>query len=63
MLINSGLDQFKISPMNGPFPDSNGQHSHCITEEMRGRQQKVKEGKENFVMGIWLATGQVPGLK
>ena len=43
VLIDRGLDGNDVVSGDGPFSDSNGQHSHCITEKGFGRQPKVKK--------------------
>ena len=44
-----GLDWNDVVSGDGPFSDSNGQHSHCITEKGFGRQPKMKKSGKNFV--------------
>jgi hypothetical protein len=47
------LDLDNINVGDGPFSDSNGQHSHCITEKGCGRQPKMKKsGKKLCWSGI-----------
>jgi len=48
MRIDCSLDLSNISLGDGPFPDSNGQHTHCITERARGRQPKMKKSEKNY---------------
>ena len=36
--VNRGLNLNNISVGDGPFPDDNGQHTHCITEKAQGRR-------------------------
>ena len=48
MRINRVLDLNNISVGDGPFSDSNGQHTHCITKRARGRQPKMKKSGKNF---------------
>ncbi len=38
VLIDRGLDWNDIVSGDGPFSESNGQHTHCITERAQGRQ-------------------------
>ena len=46
--IYRGLDWNDVVSGDGPFSDSNGQHSHCITEKGFGRQPKMKKSGKNF---------------
>ena len=46
--IDRGLDWNDVVSGDGPFSDSNGQHSHCITEKGCGRQPKMKKSGKNF---------------
>jgi hypothetical protein len=48
VLIDRGLDWNDVVSGDGPFSDSNGQHSHCITEKRFGRQPKMKKSEKNF---------------
>ena len=49
VLIDRGLDWNDVVSGDGPFSDSNGQHSHCITEKGFGRQPKMQKiGKKIF---------------
>ena len=41
VFIYRGLDLNNISVGDGPFSDSNGQHTYCITERAQGRQPKM----------------------
>ncbi len=43
VLIDRGLNWNDVVSGDGPFSDSNGQHSHCITEKGFGRQPKMKK--------------------
>jgi len=64
MPVNGSLNQIKIGVVNGSFSDGNGQHSHCISKEKRGRQQIIQKsektsGEENLarkVMKNWVET-------
>ncbi len=48
MLVDSSLNQLKVGLANCPFSDGNGQHFHCIAEQKRGRQQKMKANQKNY---------------
>ena len=48
VLVDRGLDMNDIVSCDSPFSDSNGQHSHCITEKGFGRQPKMKKSGKNF---------------
>jgi hypothetical protein len=48
VLVDRGLDRNDIVSCDSPFSDSNGQHSHCITEKGFGRQPKMKKSGKNF---------------
>lgn len=48
MLIDRGLDWNDVVSGDSPFSDSQRQHYHCITEEGRGRQPKMKKSEKNF---------------
>jgi hypothetical protein len=48
VFIDRGLDWNDVVSGDGPFSDSNGQHSHCITEKGFGRQPKMKKKWKNF---------------
>ena len=48
VLIDRGLDWNDVVSGDGPFSDSNGQHSHCITEKGFGRQPKMKKSEKKF---------------
>jgi len=48
VFIDRGLDWNDVVSGDGPFSDSNGQHSHCITEKRFGRQPKMKKSGKNF---------------
>ena len=48
VLIDRGLDWNNVVSVDGPFSDSNGQHSHCITEKGFGRQPKMKKSGKKF---------------
>ena len=48
VLIDRGLDWNDVVSGDGPFSDSNGQHSHCITEKGFGRQPKMKKSGNIF---------------
>ena len=50
MLPDSSLDQLKVGLDDRPFSDGNGQHSHCISEQNRRRQQKMHENEK---IGLW----------
>ena len=43
VFIDRGLDWNDVVSGDGPFSDSNGQHSHCITEKRFGRRPKMKK--------------------
>jgi len=43
VFIDRGLDGNDVVSGDGPFSDSNGQHSHCITEKGFGRQPRMKK--------------------
>ena len=49
VFIDRGLDWNDVVSGDGPFSDSNGQHSHCITEKGFGRQPKMKESGKILV--------------
>jgi hypothetical protein len=49
ILPDSGLDQLKVGLSDVPLPDGNGQHSHCISEQDRRRQQKMHGNEKKFV--------------
>ena len=49
VLIDRGLDWNDVVSGDGPFSDSNGQHSHCITEKGLGRQPKVKKNEKKLM--------------
>ena len=48
VFIDCGLDWNDVVSGDSPFSDSNGQHSHCITEKGCGRQPKMKKSEKNF---------------
>jgi hypothetical protein len=48
MRINRVLDLNNISVGDGPFSDSNGPHTHCITKRTRGRQPKMQKSEKNL---------------
>jgi hypothetical protein len=48
VFIDRGLDWHDVVSGDGSFSDSNGQHSHCITEKGFGRQPKMKKSEKNF---------------
>jgi hypothetical protein len=48
VLIDRGLNWNDVVSGDGPFSDSNGQHSHCITEKGFGRQPKMKKSEKNY---------------
>mgnify|MGYP001170190394 CR=1 FL=1 len=48
VFIDRGLDWNDVVSGDGPFSDSNGQHSHCITEKGFGRQPKMKKSVKNI---------------
>ncbi len=52
VFIDRGLDWNDVVSSDGPFSDSNGQHSHCITEKGFGRQPKMKKSEKKFLKGI-----------
>ena len=54
--IDRGLDRNDVVSGDGPFSDSNGQHSHCITEKGFGRQPKMKK-MEKILIG-WNLTAE-----
>ena len=58
VLIDRGLDWNDVVSGDGPFSDSNGQHSHCITEKGFGRQPKMKKS-EKILMGCNLTEESV----
>ena len=43
ILPDSGLDQFKVGLVDGPFSDGDGQHFHSISDRNRRRQKKMHE--------------------
>ena len=51
ILTDSSLDQFNINLGDCSFPDGNGQHSYCISEMNRRRQQKMKKSEKNIGRG------------
>ena len=51
VLIDRGLDWNDVVSGDGPFSDSNGQHSHCITEKGFGRQPKMQK-LQKILMGL-----------
>jgi hypothetical protein len=56
VFIDRGLDWNDVVSSDGPFSDSNGQHSHCITEKGFGRQPKIKKSGK-ILMG-WNLTAK-----
>jgi hypothetical protein len=46
VFIDRGLDWNDVVSGDGPFSDSNGQHSHCITEKGFGRHPKMKKSEK-----------------
>ena len=48
VFIDRGLDWNDVVSGDGPFSDSNGQHSYCITEKGFGRQPKMKKSGKIF---------------
>ena len=48
VFIDRGLDRNDVVSGDGPFSDSNGRHSHYITEKGLGRQTKVKKNEKKF---------------
>ena len=48
VFIDCGLDWNDVVSSDGPFSNSNGQHSHCITEKGFGRQPKMKKSGNIF---------------
>ncbi len=48
MFIDRGLDWNDVVSGDGPFSDSNGQHSNCITEKGFGRQPKMKKSEKKI---------------
>ena len=57
VFIDRGLDRNDVVSGDGPFSDSNGQHSHCITEKGFGRQPKMKKSRK-ILMG-WNLTAEL----
>ena len=55
VLIDRGLDRNEVVSGDGPFSDSNGQHSHCITEKGPGRQPKIKKSGKILMGWNWSA--------
>jgi len=55
MFPDSRLDQLKVGLSDGPFPDGNGQHSHCISEQNRRRQQKMHENEKKWAVEYFLS--------
>jgi len=53
MRVNRGLDLKDISVGDGPFSDSNGYHTHCITERAQGRQPKMGKSEKKFMGCDW----------
>jgi hypothetical protein len=49
VFIDRGLDWNDVVSGDSPFSDSNGQHSHCITEKGFGRQPKMKKSEKKLV--------------
>jgi hypothetical protein len=47
MRVNRGLDLNNVSVGDGSFSDSNGYHTHCITERAQGRQPKMGKSENN----------------
>jgi hypothetical protein len=56
VLVDRGLDWNDIVSCDRPFSDSNGQHSHCITEKGFGRQPKIK--KVEKILRGWNLTAE-----
>jgi len=64
VLIDRGLDRNEVVSGDGPFSDSNGQHSYCITEKGFGRQPKMKKSGKILIgwdltaisVKIWVET-------
>ena len=56
VFIDRGLDWNDVVSGDGPFSDSNGQHSHCITEKGFGRQPKIK--KVEKILMEWNLTAE-----
>jgi hypothetical protein len=48
VFIDHGLDWNDIVSGDSPFSDSNGQHSHCITEKGFGRHPKMGKIGKNY---------------
>ena len=46
--IDRGLDLNDVVSGDGPFSDSNGQHSNCITEKGFGRHPKMKKSEKKI---------------
>jgi len=55
VFIDRGLDWNDVLSCDGPFSDSNGQHSHCITEKGFGRQPKMHKIGKIFYEGNLIA--------
>jgi hypothetical protein len=55
VLIDGGLDRNDVVSCDSPFSDSNGQHSHCITEKGFGRQPKMQKIGKFFFEGKLIA--------
>ncbi len=49
VFIDRGLDGNDVVSGDGPFSDSQRQHSHRITEKGCGRQPKMKKSEKNLV--------------
>ena len=64
MLRNRSLDQLNFSLSDASFPDGNGQHSHCISEKNRRRQQKMHGNEKKWALEYFLSEmGRIFGLK
>ena len=48
VLIDRGLNWNDVVSGDGPFSDSNGPHTHCITKRARGRQPKMKKSEKKY---------------
>ena len=48
IFIDNGLNKWQIGVANSSFSDGYWQHDECISEEERGRQQKMQESEKYF---------------
>ncbi len=61
MFIEHGLNEWQIDIANSSFSDGYGQHDEYISEEERGRQQKM-QGDENIFSGEFLVGNPAGGV-